>query len=71
MTWMMTSQITACFPKPETARTLKRHVRQDDLDIMLREAGSPKSKKDIKTRQHLMERSFARATRNPTASPNP
>ena len=44
-------------------RSLKRHLRQDDLDIMLKQAQSPAAKRDIKTRQHLMERSFARATR--------
>ena len=44
-------------------RSLKRHLRQDDLDIMLEQAHSPAAKRDIKTRQHLMERSFARATR--------
>jgi hypothetical protein len=30
---------------------------------MLQQASSPESKKDIRTRQHLMERSFARGTR--------
>jgi hypothetical protein len=49
--------------KAKSGRTLKRHVRQDDLDSMLQQASSPESKKDIRTRQHLMERSFARATR--------
>ena len=49
--------------KSKTGRTLKRHVRQDDLDKMLKQANSPESKKDIKTRQHLMERSFARSDR--------
>ena len=44
-------------------RSLKRHLRQDDLDIMLKQAQSPAAKRDIKTRQHLMERSFARGTR--------
>lgn len=44
-------------------RSLKRHLRQDDLDIMLEQTHSPAAKRDIKTRQHLMERSFARATR--------
>lgn len=44
-------------------RSLKRHLRQDDLDIMLEQAQSPTAKRDIKTRQHLMERSFARASR--------
>ena len=41
----------------------KRHLRQDDLDIMLEQAQSPAAKRDIKSRQHLMERSFARASR--------
>ena len=45
------------------ARTLKRHIRQDALDMKLRESESPEAKRDIKTRQHLMERSFARAVR--------
>jgi transposase len=44
-------------------RTLKRHERQDDLDVMIKESKSRESKKDIKTRQHLSERSFARSTR--------
>ena len=44
-------------------RTLKRHLRQDDLDVMIEESKSRASKRDIKTRQHLSERSFARSTR--------
>jgi transposase len=48
--------------KAKSGRTLKRHARQDDLDFMLQQASSPGSKKDIRTRQHLMERSFAQAT---------
>jgi hypothetical protein len=38
-------------------------VRQDDIDLALTESMSAEAKKDIKTRQHLMERSFARAKR--------
>lgn len=49
--------------KSKSGRTLKRHVRQDELDSMLKQASSPESKKDIRTRQHLMERTFAQATR--------
>lgn len=49
--------------RSKTGRTLKRHVRQDDIDLTLTESMSTESKKDIKTRQHLMERSFARAKR--------
>ncbi len=49
--------------KAKSGRTVKRHVRQDDLEHMRKQASSAESKTDIKTRQHLMERSFARATR--------
>lgn len=49
--------------KSKSGRTVKRHIRQDDLDFMLEQAHSPESKKDIRTRQHLMERTFAQATR--------
>jgi hypothetical protein len=44
--------------KAKSGRTLKRHIRQDDLDSMLQQAHSPESKKDIRIRQHLMERTF-------------
>lgn len=44
-------------------RTLKRHARQDELDITLKEAKSQRAKRDIKTRKHLSERSFARSKR--------
>jgi transposase len=49
--------------KAKSGRTLKRHVRQDDLEFMVAKANSPEAKKDIRTRQHLMERTFAQATR--------
>jgi len=49
--------------KSKTGRTLKRHLRQDDLNHMRQAAQSPRAKKDIKKRQSLMERSFAQATR--------
>jgi transposase len=49
--------------KSKTSRTLKRHIQQEELDIMLDQATSKEAQKDIRTRQHLMERSFARATR--------
>ena len=57
-----------CVLKPQCTRskqgrTIKRHVRQDDLDLMFNQANSLKAKRDIRTRQHLMERSFARGTR--------
>jgi hypothetical protein len=47
----------------KSGRTIKRHLRQSELDAMRVKSRSTKSKRDIKTRQHLMERSFARATR--------
>ena len=49
--------------RSKTGRTVKRHSRQDDIDLMLTQALSARAKADIKTRQHLMERSFARAKR--------
>jgi hypothetical protein len=49
--------------RSKNGRTLKRHVRQDDLDKMLQTAKSKKAKADLKTRQHLSERSFATSTR--------
>jgi transposase len=57
-----------CVLKPQCTRskqgrTIKRHVRQDDLDQMLIRSQSRAAKRDIRKRQHLMERSFARGTR--------
>jgi transposase len=49
--------------KNKSGRTVKRHLRQEELDSMREKSRSDKAKRDIKTRQHLMERSFARATR--------
>jgi transposase len=47
----------------KSGRTIKRHLRQGELDKMREASRSIKAKRDIKTRQHLMERSFARSTR--------
>lgn len=49
--------------KNKSGRTIKRHLRQEELDAMREKSRSAKSKQDIRTRQHLMERSFANATR--------
>jgi hypothetical protein len=49
--------------KNKSGRTIKRHLRQDELDRMREASRSSKSKVDIRIRQHLMERSFARGTR--------
>jgi transposase len=47
----------------KSGRTVKRHLRQGELDKMREASRSAEAKQDIKTRQHLMERSFARSTR--------
>jgi transposase len=47
----------------KSGRTMKRHLRQEDLDRMREASRSAKAKRDIKMRQHLMERSYARGTR--------
>ena len=49
--------------KSKTGRTVKRHIRQDELDVMRQRAGSAQATRDIRIRQHFMERSFAQATR--------
>jgi hypothetical protein len=57
-----------CILKPQCTRskhgrTVKRHVRQDDLDQMLTKSQTRQARSDINKRQHLMERSFAHSTR--------
>jgi len=49
--------------KNKSGRTIKRHLRQEDLDRMREASRLAKAKRDIKIRQHLMERSYARGTR--------
>jgi len=49
--------------KNKSGRTIKRHLRQEELDRMRKASRSSKAKRDIKIRQHLMERSYARGTR--------
>ena len=44
-------------------RTVKRHCRQEDLDVILEQSRCEASRKDIRKRQRLMERSFARGKR--------
>jgi hypothetical protein len=48
--------------KNKSGRTVKRHLRQEELDRMREASRSAQAKRDIKTRQHLMERSYARGT---------
>ena len=47
----------------KTSRTLLRHLRQEEIEAMRNQARSWISRRDIFIRQHLMERSFAQATR--------
>lgn len=49
--------------KNKSGRTIKRHLRQDVLERMRAISRSANARYDIKTRQHLMERSFAKSTR--------
>jgi len=48
--------------KNKSGRTIKRHIRQEALTRMREASRSGNAKRDIKTRQHLMERSYARGT---------
>jgi transposase len=52
-----------CTRSQSAGRTLKRHERQEILESLRLQAQSRSSKKDIQTRQHFMERSFAHGTR--------
>ena len=45
------------------SRSVQRHIRKEELDRMISIAKSYKAKKDIKIRQYLMERSYARSVR--------
>jgi transposase len=47
----------------KAGRSLRRHLREEEIRLMREKAQSCRSKKDLRTRQHLMERSFARAVR--------
>jgi transposase len=49
--------------KNKAGRRVRRHVRQDVLDRKHKESSSTAGRRDIRTRQHLMERSFARSKR--------
>ena len=49
--------------RAKNGRTLKRHLRHEALESMLTGAKSRASKRDLKTRQHLSERSFAQSKR--------
>jgi len=49
--------------KSKTSRHIRRHQKQTALDKKHSEGKSRQGKRDIRTRQHLMERSFARGKR--------
>jgi transposase len=57
-------ELKAACTRAHGGRSLKRHVRQDDLDTMLTCATTREARRDLKTRTHLSERSFARSTRH-------
>ncbi|HSH68755.1 MAG TPA: transposase [Deferrisomatales bacterium] len=49
--------------KNKSGRRVRRHRRQEELDQKRQEGRTAPGRRDIRTRQHLMERSFARGTR--------
>ena len=49
--------------RSKSGRTLKRHLRQDELDAALQQARSSTAAQDIRDRKHISERSFAQSTR--------
>jgi transposase len=49
--------------RSKSGRTVKRHARQEELDRLRAVSRSERSRQNLKVRQHLMERSFARAMR--------
>jgi len=57
------SLMSQCTRSKTGGRSLKRHERQDDLDEMLLQSESKESKRNLRLRQHLMERSFAQSIR--------
>jgi hypothetical protein len=49
--------------RDSSGRSVQRSIRKEDLDAMLSITQSPEARRDIKARQHCMERSYARSTR--------
>jgi transposase len=49
--------------RDNSGRCVQRAIRKEDLDAVLSITQSPEARRDIKTRQHFMERSYARSTR--------
>ncbi len=52
-----------CTRSQSAGRTLKRHERQEILDSLRTHAQSQSARRDIRIRQHFMERSFAQGKR--------
>lgn len=48
----------------ENGRSIQRHLRQDEIDAMRREAESGRARSDLRRRKYLMEGSFADAANN-------
>jgi transposase len=67
--YLCASDVSAVCPlrdqctRSKTGRSVKRHQRQEELNLMREQARSKPSQQDLRTRQNLMERTFARATR--------
>lgn len=53
-----------CTRNKSGARTIKRHLRQEELDRMRLLSKSVQSRRDLRTRKHFMERSYADAANN-------
>jgi len=49
--------------RDNSGRSIQRAIRKEELDAMLSITQSHEARRNIKTRQHLMERSYARSTR--------
>ena len=53
-----------CTRNKSGARTITRHLRQEELDRMRRLSKSAQARRDLRTRKHFMERSYADAANN-------
>jgi transposase len=53
-----------CSRSKNGARTITRHLRQQELDTMRQLSKSAQSRRDLRTRKHFMERSYADAANN-------
>ena len=53
-----------CTKSKSGPRTIKRHFRQEELDQMRQKSKGAQSRRDLRTRKHFMERSYADAANN-------